>query len=131
MIKQITIKNASNWAKAWRTKNPKMSKAFLIPAQDLTGILKEMGILIKEEGQFVLNSDKLTNAGIRAYLAIDASTTKGNGEKLLLVGTKVDDGNHNDIILNGNDINNKVSGIYDFAKPCPTYCDVKKSPLNK
>lgn len=135
MSNQIKLVDGIAWTTAWRSKHSKsnLKKAYLIPAQDLTGVLKEMGILTQQTigGPFVLDESKIPNAGIRAYMAIDSTEPVGDQQKLLLVGTtETPGGDHNDIILNPTDPTNAVSGIYDFTKPCPSFCD-KNSPLNK
>ena len=68
----ISLDDAIDWTTNWRTQNPNSVKAFLIPNDDLTGVLAE-------------NPD-----AVRAYLAID-----DNGEKkLVIVGTthQIDNG---------------------------------------
>jgi len=128
---QITVEDAIKWTTAWRKKNPNNCKAFLVPVKDLTEVLIEMNILNKQEnGSYVLDITKINGAGVRNYMAIDAAEKEGNGEKILIVGTKFIDGKHKDII------NNKPaegyqrsmgSGIYDFTLPCPTTCDTDSS----
>jgi len=131
----VTLNEAKEWTKLWQGNNPDHCKAFLIPAEDLTAILKEMNILKQQpNGTFILDETKLTNAGIRSYLAIDtANGTKkdnGYGEKLVIVGTTYDDKTkvHSDIIKNPQDPTSLDSGIYDFSEPCPNTCD-QSSPL--
>lgn len=122
----IPVKEAQEWVNAWRAKFA-TCKGFLIPAEDLVAVLKEMNILKEDNGQFVLNEDNVSDNGARAYLAIDDKEPEGNGEKLLIVGTtKEPDGTHKDIIYENSKDGN--SGIYDFTKPCPSTCDVT-SPL--
>lgn len=135
MSNQITLATAITWTTKWRSDNSKSSlaKAFLIPAEDLVGILIEMKILTSDgPGKFVLDSNKMATAGIRSYMATDMNEQiKTNQNKLVLVGTTLDEnGDHIDIILNPNDKNSINSGIYDFTNPCPSYCD-PNSPLNK
>ncbi len=132
MSKQITLANAEKWTIEWRKIHPKMSKAFLIPVEDLTEILKEMGVLKLDNGNYVLQESTVVNAGIRGYMAIDCNEPAGNGEKQVFVGTTIDkNGNHNDIINNLSNNKSLDSGIYDFTTPCPSFCDKKSSPLNK
>jgi hypothetical protein len=126
---EITLAQAVEWTTLWREKNSTNCKAFLIPAQDLTAVLKEMGILTLENGVYILDEEKLPNAGVRAYMAIDTNVKEGNGEKILVVGTEVVDGNHKDIINKNSDVEMGGSGVYDFSEPCPTTCDLN-SPLN-
>ena len=73
-------------------------------------------------------------------MAIDPSSgtgaSNGYGEKLLIVGTNIDDkGVHRDIIidekLKGSSPEDNLregTGIFDFTLPCPVVCD-DKSPL--
>ena len=104
----ITLAQATAWTTKWRTQNPNAVKAFLIPNDDLTGVLAE-------------NPD-----AVRAYLAID-----DNGEeKLVIVGTTQQiDGTYKDKLPDpkGGDNGNY---IFDFTLPCPPICD-PTSQLNK
>ena len=135
--KTISIDNAKEWAYNWQSANPKKCKAFLIPAEDLIGALTEAGI-IDASGTVV--KDKINEGAARAYMAIDPSSgtgaSNGYGEKLLIVGTNIDDkGVHRDIIidekLKGSSPEDNLregTGIFDFTLPCPVVCD-DKSPL--
>lgn len=134
----VTLKHAKKWTKLWQGNNPGHCKAFLIPAQDLTAVLKEMKVLVQNpSGEYVLDESKLPDNGVRAYMAIDttngAGKDNGYGEKLVIVGTerKVQNGGevlHNDIIHNQQNPTSEDSGIYDFTTPCPSECD-QNSPL--
>jgi len=122
----ISLKTAIKWTTEWRSEESDYNKynkcnAFLIPAEDLAAVLKE----IKH------------NPGVkkvRAYLGVDHETHE---EKLILVGTqeeKQKDGSviYRDIINNATDSTSLAdgdSGIWDFSKPCPPECD-PNSPLN-
>lgn len=118
---KITLDTAIQWTTNWRDKNSGV-KAFLIPAQDLTEVLNE---LKDEKGQKY----------VRAYLAIDEAGT----EKLVIVGTQYEkitasDGKILDLEKDllpatQDEVVAGEYGIYDFVKPCPTYCD-PESPLN-
>ena len=103
----ISLSDAITWTTNWRSQNPNAVKAFLIPKDDLTGVLAE-------------NPD-----AVRAYLAID-----DNGqEKLVIVGcTHQIDGTYKDKLPNprGGDNGNY---IFDFTMPCPPVCD-PSSQLN-
>ncbi len=119
--KKITLQTAIDWTKEWRSEESDYNKynelnAFLIPIQDIQGVLAEMG------------ANPGDDAYVRAYLGVDASV---NEEKLIIVGTeKQDDGTYKDLLpvaLNKADGNK--NSIWDFAKPCPPYCD-KNSSLN-
>lgn len=135
--KTVKLENAEKWTKLWQDNNPNHCKAFLIPAEDLTAVLKEMNILVQQpNGTYVLDNNALPNAGIRNYIGIDTTngTKKDNGygEKLLIVGTTYDATTkvHSDIIKNQQNPTSKDSGIYDFTEPCPNECD-QNSPLYK
>lgn len=135
----VTLNDAKAWTKLWQGNNPDHCKAFLIPAEDLTAVLKEMNILVENaSGKFELDESKLTDNGVRAYMGIDTTNgTKkenGYGEKLVIVGTtkEVQIGGaitHKDIIYNQKNPTSKDSGIYDFTSACPPNCDAI-SPLN-
>lgn len=134
---EVTLENAKKWVQLWQKDNPNHCKAFLIPAQDLTAVLKEMNVLVKQvDGSYKLDENSLPNNGVRAYMGIDTTNGTGKdngyGEKLVIVGTTYDSktGNHTDIIYNQNDPTNRNSGIYDVTKPCPPNCD-SSSPLIK
>lgn len=100
----ITIQTAVDWASRWRNNPITTVKAFFIPKDDVTDLLKDS-----------------TCIGIRAYLGSELVAKKMPPEaRLMMVNV---DGN---IATGGTDnINN---GIFDFTRPCPTYCDVT-SPL--
>jgi len=131
----VTLNDAKEWTKLWQDNNPNHCKGFLIPAEDLTAVLKEMEILVKQpNGDYILDAGKLPDNGVRAYTGIDTTngTDKDNGygEKLVIVGTTYSSktGIHSDIIKNQLNPDSKDSGIYDFTTPCPSNCD-QKSPL--
>lgn len=66
-------------------------------------------------------SNKAT--GFRVYFGLrtdDTGATKLDG---MIVGV---DANNNDIV----DITSPTSGIYDFAKPCPAFCDMASPMMN-
>jgi hypothetical protein len=124
-----TLKEGINWTKNWQTKYPKLSKAFLIPADDLLACLKEMGVKIDANGNLVLKPGEYEPC-LRVYLAIEGSdATAETG--LMIVGTSSTDGvNYKDIIGTDGDGDGAIngSGIYDFTRPCPSNCD-PSSPL--
>ncbi|MCK8479260.1 hypothetical protein [Psychroserpens algicola] len=133
----IDINDAINYARNWRTAQPKNCKAFLIPAEDLIDTLEEMGVIAKEtDGHYSVKNVK--NSGVRAYMGIDPSEPAGGGEKLLLVGTSIDcNGKHRDIVQGEKSpgcpsnfvMPNPIgSGVYDLTTPCPSECDTL-SPL--
>ncbi len=127
----ILLKDAAQWTKNWRETCPNNCKDFLIPTVDLVEVLEEMNILEKtKKGNYKLKSTK--NKDIRAYMAIDPETQEGNGEKILIVGTKLGkDGVYRDMVPGRKDAYELGDGegdIYDFTKPCPNYCD-PGSPL--
>lgn len=137
---EVTLEHAKTWAKKWQTENPKHCKAFLMPTIDLIEAFIEMNVLVKQEdGNYSLQD--VDSSSVRAYMAIDEKIEEGYGEKLLLVGTKVDcKGIHRDIIEDekpsGCDdgiVETAVnaltgSGVFDFTSPCPSDCDIN-SPL--
>ena len=120
----IPVQTASEWTKKWKNKNPKNSKAFLLPIEDLLGCLVEMGIAkLDEHGNGTITYKE--NEKVRTYLGID-----DNGEeKLLMVGTKNEGEIYTDIINEDSEKEVSNSGIFDFTDPCPTDCD-PNSPLN-
>ena len=133
----ISLQNAEAWTANWRKRYPENSSAYLIPAEDLSNVLIEMGILKEEKtGMYSLNLQK--GQDIRAYMAQDPNQIEGNGEKLVLVGTKNIDGIYRDIINGKIDNEGEVlhptlnagTGLYDLTQPCRPHCD-PNSPLNQ
>lgn len=118
----IPVEQAEEWTSKWQTENPKKTKAFLLPVEDLLGSLTEMGI-IKTDVNGVVTIDSGKNEMVRTYLGI----ADDSEEKLLMVGTKNENGTYTDIINTEKEGNN--SGIYNASQPCPPNCDTK-SPLN-
>lgn len=95
----IPLETAQEWAARWRENPENIVKAFLIPREDITELLKADSV-----------------GDVRAYVGIDENGT----HKLMLVG--VDE-------LERDLINAEAGKfIYDFTKPCPSVCDTK-SPL--
>ncbi|PKA84438.1 hypothetical protein ATE92_2628 [Ulvibacter sp. MAR_2010_11] len=110
---KITLQQAINWTTNWRSSPSTSARAFLIPIEDLEGVVAE----IKSQG---------AGANARAYLAID------NGvEKLIIVGTKKNaSGVYVDLLpANSDDVSGTGNSIWDFTEPCPPQCD-PNSPLN-
>ncbi|GAB5400197.1 MAG: hypothetical protein Aureis2KO_17820 [Aureisphaera sp.] len=118
--KKITLAEAISWTTAWRGSPSTSAKAFLIPIQDLQGVLNEI-------------SGQGGNPCARAYLAMD-----GGVEKLIFVGTSQDTQKDGSVIYR--DLLPSVGGaegaeaagsnsIWDFTEPCPSACD-PNSPLN-
>jgi hypothetical protein len=122
----ITLQTAKKWAKRWRKEegtynNHHECRAFNIPKIDLQEVLKEDGVV-----------------SVRAYLGIEIFEDPDTGakmseEKLMIVGV---DANNKDMIstkkgADGLLVSDPEEGddIYDFSRPCPTYCD-PSSPLN-
>lgn len=123
----ISLTQAKEWTEKWRKQNPGQSKGFVLPIEDLLGCLVEMGILkLDSSGNGTVTYKEKQK--VRTYLGIDE---KGE-EKLIMVGTKNEDGTYADII-NDDSTSKKYapgdSGIYDLSEPCPPNCD-PKSPLN-
>lgn len=117
--KKISLADAIAWTKNWRLAPSTAARAFLIPIEDLQGVINE----IKSQGG---------DPCARAYLAID-----GTGEeKLVIVGTSQDTTTtpgttiYRDLLPSATeDYETATNSIYDFTKPCPTYCD-PSSDLN-
>lgn len=100
---RISLADAINWIRTWQSAPVLDTKAFFIPKDDVTNLLRDD-----------------TCIGVRAYLAFGSDGRDPAEAKLLLVNVNEDaTGASIDVIMNG---------IYDFTKPCPSYCDVN-SPL--
>lgn len=119
--KKITLQTAIDWTKQWRSVESDYNKynelnAFLIPIQDIQGVLAEMG------------ANPGDDAYIRAYLGVDPDT---NEEKLIIVGTKKDEeGVYRDMLpVALNKAEGNVNSVWDFTRPCPPNCD-DSSDLN-
>ena len=120
---RITLDDGITWTADWKSRHASGTRAFLIPLKDLQGAMAE----IMNQGG---------DPCARAYLGID---DKGE-EKLVIVGTKqVPKGDANaanevDYIdltpKTRNAIVETEYGVWDFTRPCPTYCD-DNSPLNQ
>ena len=127
----IDIADAENWTKAWQTKYPALSKAFLIPNSDLLSLLEEIGVLVSDgKGGFTVHSNP--NAyGIRAYMAIGPDPATGKDEeKLVMVGTVDVKGEYQDQVENSKNtlqVPLSGSGAFDFTRPCPVRCDINSS----
>ena len=116
-----TLQEGINWTKNWQSKYPNLSKAFLIPAEDLIACFNEMGVKMGPDGKLQLDASGEFEPCVRAYLAIEDGSSE---EALLIVGTTTVDGvQYDDIIgTDGEDGAINGSGIYDFTKPCPKSC---------
>lgn len=106
----IDLPTAQTYAKKWRKEEGTYNAhhevhAFLIPKEDLVGLLSE-------------NVD-----AIRAYLGIDENDV----EKLMFVGTKYDAAT--DTYVDMVPGKKPEGDIYDYTNPCPPACD-PESPLN-
>lgn len=123
----ISLEQAKEWTEKWRKQNPHQSKGFLMPIEDLLGCLIEMGIIkVDSDGNGTVTYKEYEK--VRTYLGINS---KGE-EKLMMVGTKKEDGTYTDIIKDDSNTKEKApgdSGIYNYTEPCPPECD-PKSPLN-
>ena len=116
----IPVEQAKEWTANWRKANPELSKAFLIPVEDLLGCLSEMGVIQTDaKGNTTINVQE--GEMVRTYRGIDNDGT----ENLMMVGTKKEGDVYADIINEGDG----NSGVYDFTSCCPPDCD-PKSPLN-
>jgi hypothetical protein len=130
---QISYGIAEQWTANWRAKYPEL-KAFLIPIEDLMGVLVDMGVLT-ENGKNQYEFNEGLKRDVRGYLGLT-----DNGEPhFVMVGTKkFPDARfpsgfvHRDLYNGG--VDGKAgtltgdegfggSGIYDFTEPCPTVCD--------
>ncbi|MBX2828309.1 MAG: hypothetical protein KTR22_09105 [Flavobacteriaceae bacterium] len=115
--KKITLAEAIAWTSSWRLTPSTSARGFLIPIQDLQGVLSE----ISGQGGTPM---------ARAYLAMDGGT-----EKLIFVGTSQEiqkDGStiYRDLLpAPGEDIATASNAIYDFTEPVPPAED-PSSPLN-
>lgn len=99
----IPISEAVLWATQWRANPDTTVKAFFIPKDDITDLLKDS-----------------TCIGVRAYLGLEIVGKKAAPvPKLMLVNVEGD-------ITNGG-TDNIVNGIFDFTQPCPSTCDVSSS----
>ncbi|MEO1032182.1 MAG: hypothetical protein AAFX55_12295 [Bacteroidota bacterium] len=131
----VPVKQAQGWLKEWQAANANCAKAFLIPATDLVAMLTEMGVVTEDsKGNLIVGST--VNQGIRAYVGINPdknrrSMPEGFGNSLFLAGTKGVDGVHKDIVEGNTGVNLGSmigTGVYNFATPCPSNCDIT-SPL--
>ncbi|MBN8641664.1 MAG: hypothetical protein J0L86_07630 [Flavobacteriales bacterium] len=98
----IDIRTAVDWATQWRLTPDTNVKAFFIPKDDITDLLKDSSCI-----------------GVRAYLGWGGSDSKNPEAKLMMVNV---DGN-----INTGGTDNITNGIFDFTRPCPSYCDVTSS----
>lgn len=113
--KKINLDQAKQWTSNWRNAPTTAARAFLIPIQDLQGLLEEMNSQLNDP-----------NACVRAYLAIDET----GEEKLVFVGTQQDrNGVYRDMLPNDDEVGANQDGIWDFTRPCPPRCD-DESALN-
>lgn len=154
-IKQVKLDDAIDWTKNFRGSAPgkmKVAKAFLIPVEDLVGMLVEMNILVEKPGG-LYSLDEGNDNDIRAYVGVDPTeknAKKAGGQKLVMVATqKFPDATQPNGYMYRDIINHKIdnkgpvinanpnyvagdddpdTGIYDFTEPCPDACD-KNSPL--
>ncbi len=115
--KKITLAEAISWTTAWRSSPTTSARAFLIPIEDMQGVINEI-------------SGQGGSPCARAYLAMD-----GGEEKLVIVGTSQETQKDGSVIYRdllpavGEDPATASNAIYDFTTPCPTECD-PSSPLN-
>lgn len=130
---QISLPIAEQWTSNWRAKYPEL-KAFLIPIEDLMGVLVDMGVLTNDgRNQYTFNEG--LKRDVRGYLGID----DGGEPHFVMVGTKkFPDARfpsgfvHRDLYNGGVDGQPATlaqeegfggSGVYDFSSPCPNICD--------
>ena len=114
----ISLKIAKNWANRWRkmesTYNSHQDcRAFNIPLLDLQEVIAE------------------GPTSVRAYIGVEKVIIEGENvyiEKLMSVGV---DENGKDMISSkdGETLDSESNFIYDFSRPCPSFCD-PDSPLN-
>ena len=119
--KKISLATATQWTQQWRDVESSYNShnecnAFLIPIQDIQGVLAEMG------------PNPGDDACVRAYPGVDPSD---NTEKLIIVGTQKDrTGVYRDMLPDAADGDGgSGNSIWDFTRPCPIYCD-DSSALN-
>lgn len=108
----ISLQKGEEWTARWRKKNPGICSAFLIPKDDITGVLAE------------------APDAVRAYLGVEMNPDGSQMEKLIIVGCRLNEktGIYEDMlpdpdptaVSNGN-------YLYDFTLPCPPICDPKSS----
>ena len=136
---QISLGVAEQWTANWRAKYPEV-KAFLIPIEDLMGVLIEMGAL-EQTGRNQYSFNEGVKRDVRGYLGLDDNATP----HMVMVGTKKFPDSrfpggfvYRDLYNGGVDGNAGTlsdnesfggSGIYDFTEPCPNFCD-DESNLN-
>lgn len=98
----IDIQTAVNWARDWRSNPDPGVKAFFIPKDDITGLLRDSSC-----------------TGVRAYLGWGSNDSKNSEAKLMMVNVEGD--------INNGGTDNIDNGIYDFTRPCPSKCDTTSS----
>ena len=102
----VSLEDATTWCENWRNANPNKVKAFLIPTDDLSGVLAE-------------NPDK-----VRAYLAIKDKPDGSQETKLVFVGAERQaNGDYKDMLPNPAGQRDNGQYIFDLTEPCPIYCD--------
>ncbi len=135
---QIPLSEAELWTTIWRRACRDNCKSFLLHIEDLMGVLTEMGVLKREGKSNNYKYIEGTNRDVRAYMAIDPKRgLPGNGEKVLLVGTKKFPNPkkpgkfiYRDILDGATWLEEgENTGVYDFSRPCPDMCD-EDSPLS-
>ncbi|WP_130736565.1 hypothetical protein [Flavobacterium sp. J27] len=107
----IPLETAQDWANRWNKEganylSKNALKAFLIPAADVEGIIKD---------------DKTYH--IRGYLGLEKLNDGSLEPHMMVVGV---DNNKNDMI----DYENGYY-IYDFSEPCPNTCNQKEPFISK
>jgi hypothetical protein len=96
----ITLDEAKNWVKKWRTSPPKdLAYAHLIKGEVLSTILAAENVV-----------------DVRAYMGVD----ENGDQKLILVG----------VDANGKDLINSNHLIYDKTIWCPPGCDASSPLIN-
>lgn len=117
--KKISLADAIAWTGNWRSTPSSSARGFLIPVQDLQGVLNEI-------------SGQAGQPMARAYLAMD-----GGVEKLVIVGTSQEtqkDGSviYRDLLPSATeDYEAAANAIYDFTLPIPPETNADpSSPLN-
>ncbi|MEP2935261.1 MAG: hypothetical protein ABJM06_06060 [Gilvibacter sp.] len=103
----VSLQDAETWTAEWRKQNPGNVKAFLIPTDDLTGVLAE-------------NPDK-----VRAYIGIKLNGDGTQEAKLLIVAADRVGSIYEDQLPPQQGDNGNY--IFDFTSPCPTDCDPNSS----
>lgn len=100
---QITLVEASVLTRNWQKEN--FLKAFLFHKNDIKCLAQEEGVI-----------------GVRFYIGITKNEDEDDMLDMIVVGVNSE---NQDVIISENEPKDLIgiSGIYDFALPCPKLCD--------